>query len=262
MRRRTFLSACAASATAAQLEHGAILVQGAMDVEIEPLLAALQGRRSTQISAWTFWEGRIGAKRAVISRTEQGPINAVAATVIGIERYKPTLVINQGTAGAHNPELRLWDIVVGERTVDCSAYASEHADAGTGIQPAGWRPMAHRLRVDGQQLTPFPTFSGDARAIETATKITNPRGRVFRGTIGSAFQFTRELDMIASMRARYGSDSEDMESAFAHGASVGLKTRFLAIRMISDSEYHHPKFERAAGGYCAEFVVELLRNLP
>jgi len=204
----------------------------------------LEGRRTTQISAWTFWEGRIGAKRVVVSRTEVGPINVVAATFLGVERYKPMLIINQGTAGAHNPSLRLWDIVIGDRTVDYGAHTSEHADTGSGVHPARWKPDPHRLRLDGRQLTSFPTFSGDAPTIETATAMKNPRGRVFQGTIGSAFQYNRELDMIASIRARYGTYSEDMGSAFAHGAAIGLRTRFLAIRMISDSEYNHPTFER------------------
>ena len=68
--------------------------------------------------------------------------------------------------------------------------------------------------------------------------------------------------MIASIRTRYGTDSEDMESAFAHGAAIGLRTRFLAIRMISDSEHNHTTFKRVAGRYCGEFVVELIRRLP
>jgi adenosylhomocysteine nucleosidase len=261
MRRRTFLSTCAASAIASADTLATVLVQGALDVEIEPLLAALEGRQAKQISSWTFWQGRIGAKQVVVSRTEVGPINAVAATVLGIERYKPMLIINQGTAGAHNPELRLWDIVIGERTVDYSAYTSPHADAGSGIQPAHWKPDPHRLRLGGTQLTPFPTFSGDARTIQTATAMKNPRGRIFRGTVGSAYQVNREIDMIASIRERYETDSEDMESAFAHGAAIGLGTRFLAVRMISDSEYNHPAFERAAGQYCGEFVVDLVRRL-
>src|SRR5690242_15886569 len=178
MLRRTFLGACAASAIAFAGDPVEVLVQGAVDGELQPLLAALAGQKSTQISAWTFWEGRIGPRRVVVSRTDVGPINAVAATVLGIERYKPRLMINQGTAGAHNPTLRLWDIVLGERTVDYSAHTSEHADAGSGVHPERWRPDPHRLRVDGRQLTPFPAFNGDSRAIQAATAIPNPRGRV------------------------------------------------------------------------------------
>jgi adenosylhomocysteine nucleosidase len=239
-----------------------VLVQGALNIEIQPLLDALEGSRPVQTAAWTFWEGRIGRKRVVVSRTEMGPINAVAATALGIDRYKPRLVINQGTAGANNADLRLYDIVVGERTVDYSGYTSQHANAETGIHPDNWKPSAHSLRLDGKDLKPFPNFTGDAATLEIASAMKNPRGRVIRGTIGSAFQINREIDMIASIRARYGTDSEDMESAFAHGAAIGLGTRFLAIRMISDSEYTHPTFERSAGQYCAEFVLDLIRRLP
>lgn len=262
MLRRIFLGAFGVAAIASADDPIKLLVQGATDVELGPLLDALEGRQATQIAAWTFWEGRIGATRVAVSRTEVGPINAVAATVLGIDRYKPVLIINQGTAGAHNPALRLWDIVIGEKTVDYSAYTSESAGVGSGIHPARWKPDPHRLRLDGRQLTSFPTFAGDARTIEAVVAMNNPRGRVFRGTIGSAPQYNREVDMIANIRARYATDSEDMESAFAHGAAIGLGRRFLAIRMISDSEYNHPKLERAAGQYCAEFILELVSRLP
>jgi len=249
------------AAITGECSEEAVLVQGALDLELQPLVAALEGRREKQIASWTYWEGRIGGKQVVVSRTEMGPINAVAATVLGIEHYSPSLVINQGTAGAHNPGLHLWDIVLGERTVDYSAYSSTHADAGASVNPSRWKADPHRLRLDGNAVTSFANFSGDARAMEVAAKVKNPRGKVVRGTIGSAAQWNREIDMIASDRARYGTDSEDMESAFAHGAAVGLRTRFLAIRMISDSEYNHPTFERIAGKYCAEFVVQVVRSL-
>jgi len=263
MLRRNFLSVCSALAAGhADDPPELLLVQGAVDSELQPILNALEGRRTKQIAAWTFWEGTIGAKRVVVSRTEVGPINAVAATVLGIEHYQLSLVVNQGTAGAHNPALQVGDIVVGEKTVDYSAYTSDHRDAGTGIDPTRWVPDPHRLRLDGKQRTTFYTFSGDARAIEAAMAMKNPHGRIRRGTIGSAPQYNRELDMIAGIRARYGTDSEDMESAFAHGAATGLHTRFLAIRMISDSEYTHPQLQHDTGQYCNEFVLELLRKLP
>lgn len=239
-----------------------LLVQGAMDGELQPLLASLTNKRQIQVGAWTFWEGRIGRKHVVISRTEMGPINAVAATVIGIEHFHPRLVINQGTAGAHNPSLQLWDIVVGEQTTDYSAFKTAHGDAGTGLHMDRWEALAHLLRVDGANLTRYPHFQGDTATMAAALKVPNPRGRVVKGNVGSGYEFNRELDMIAWLHKTYSTDSEDMESAYAHGAAVGMKTPFLAVRIISDSEYSHPTFERIAGQYCAEFVLELIRSLP
>jgi hypothetical protein len=36
---------------------------------------------------------------------------------------------------------------------------------------------------------------------------------------------------------------------------------FLAIRIISDSEYTHPQYEEIAGQYCAEFVRDFIRAM-
>ena len=88
------------------------------------------------------------------------------------------------------------------------------------------------------------------------------RGRVRKGNIGSAFQFNRELDRLQWLRKTYGIDTEDMESAFAAGVATGMRVRFLAIRIVSDSEWNHPKFEPATAEVCAKFVVELIRSWP
>ena len=58
----------------------------------------------------------------MISRTEIGAINAAAATALGVERFQPAAVINQGNAGASNPDLALGDIVIGEKTTDYGAF--------------------------------------------------------------------------------------------------------------------------------------------
>src|SRR4030095_7672318 len=145
-----------------------IIVQGALDSELQPLLAALEGKEQIQIAAWTFWRGRIGAKRVVVSRTEVGPINAVAATTLAIVNFKPKLIINQGTAGANDPELKIFDIVVGEVTVDYGAFRSSHADAGKGIDMSRWTPLHHRLRIDGKERKAYPHFAGDEEAMRIA----------------------------------------------------------------------------------------------
>ena len=239
-----------------------LLVQGAMDMELQPLLNALENKQEHRLAAWTFWTGRIRSQTIVLSRTEIGPINAVAATVLGIEHFHPRTIINQGTAGAHNPDLKLWDIVVGERTVDHSGYKSDHGDEGTGTRPGErWKSQSHDLRLDNETFTHYATgFPGDPALIVAALGAKNPRGRVMKGVIGSAYQFNREIDHIRWLRQAYGTDTEDMESVFAAGAAAGFKVPFVAIRMVSDSEFSHPIFERIAGQYCAEFVLDLIRS--
>ena len=239
-----------------------IVVQGAVDTELQPLLAALEGREQLQIAAWTFWRGRIAGKTVVVSRTEVGPVNASTATTLAVVNFRPRLIINQGTAGAAIADLKLFDIVVGEATVDYGAFRSAHADAGAGVDLSRWAPMPHRLRLDGGERVAFDRFPGDPAAVEAALRIPNPRGRVVKGVIGTAFEFNREVDRLVWMNTTYGVVSEDMESAYAAGTAAGFRIPFVAIRVISDSEFHGTEFQPVAGEYCAAFVLDLVRRWP
>jgi len=239
-----------------------VVIQGAVDSEVAPLLESLTGATRIQIAAWTFWRGRLGGKTVVVSRTEVGPINAVAATTLAITTFRPRLIINQGTAGATDPDLRVFDIIVGEATVDYGGFLTEHADAGQGSNQAGWIRMMHRLRFAGIERIALPVFPGDPDVLAAALAQPYSHGRVLKGVIGSAFQFNREVDRLLWIREKYGAVSEDMESAFASGTAMGFSTPFLAIRIISDSDFYQPGIHPDAAGYCAEFVVRLIRQLP
>jgi adenosylhomocysteine nucleosidase len=95
----------------------------------------------------------------------------------------------------------------------------------------------------------------------TALATKYAHGRVLQRVIGSAFEFNREIDRLLWVRKTFGASSEDMESAFAAGAAVAFKTRFLAIRIISDSEFYAPQVQGAAGEYCAAFVLDVIKQL-
>jgi adenosylhomocysteine nucleosidase len=238
-----------------------IVIQGAVDRELQPLLEALVDKETIQIAAWTFWRGRLGGKRVVVSRTEVGPMNASVATALAVVTFRPRLIINQGTAGALDPRLKVFDIVAGEATVDYGAFRSTHADAGAGVSQARWTPLSHWLRPDGRERVEFKQFPGDPDAVAAALGTPNPRGRVVKGVIGSSYEFNREIDRITWVGKTYGAITEDMESAFAAGAATGFGVRFIAIRTISDSEFYSPEVQWSAGEHCAAFVVEVVKRI-
>lgn len=151
-------------------------------------------------------------------------------------------------------------IIIGESAVDYGAFRSAPAKKGEGVQQSRWSPMFHRLRLDGVARLSFERFPGDEGMLKAALAMKHAHGRVLKGVIGSAFEFNREIDRLLWVRKTYGAWSEDMESAFAAGAAIGFKTRFLAIRIISDSEFYAPEIQGNAGEYCAAFVVDLIKS--
>ncbi|MBQ6759195.1 MAG: hypothetical protein IJP42_08995, partial [Selenomonadaceae bacterium] len=110
-----------------------ILIEGAMNTETEILIRALKNPVAYRELSYLFVAGTYKDYPVVIVRTEIGVANSAASTALAIKKFNPVAVINHGTAGGHDPALKIGDIIIGERSFDNSAYRSAYSAAGTGI---------------------------------------------------------------------------------------------------------------------------------
>jgi adenosylhomocysteine nucleosidase len=259
-----FLAGCAPQAVQAPASSPQvdILVQGAELTELGPLISALENRRETAIASWYFWEGSISGKRVVVSLTEVGPMNASVATTLAIERWKPRVILNQGTSGAHDPHLKVHDIVLGVRNVEFGAFKMAPAGRGQGVSLKRIQPTTTKLRLGRlDNRVPFREFPGSMDIATQALRLKYDHGKVLVGAVGSAHQWNRELDRLDWLRQTYGTDTEDMESAYVAAVAYAFKIPFLSIRIVSDNEYHGAEFVRETGTACSAFVLNLIRHL-
>ncbi len=79
-----------------------ILIQGAMDVEVEYLIDNLKQIENKIVDGYEFFIGKLNGEDIVVSKTNIGIINASVSTILGIKEFKPNIIINQGTVG------RIW----------------------------------------------------------------------------------------------------------------------------------------------------------
>ena len=75
-----------------------------MNIEIEEMKEELDNIENRIIDGFEFFVGKLEGVPIVISKTNVGLIDSGLATFIGIKEFKPSLIINQGTAR------RLWRI--------------------------------------------------------------------------------------------------------------------------------------------------------
>ena len=94
-----------------------LLLQGAMDIEMQDMVKALTDAETVDIDNYHFVRGMLGGYPVVVSRTEQGISNAAVTTALAMQHFDPVAVINQGTSGGHDPALHTFDIVLGETSV-------------------------------------------------------------------------------------------------------------------------------------------------
>ena len=244
----------------AALSQAPIAIQGAVDTELGPLVTAVGNPEPVDIQGFRFWEGEIDGTGVVISRTEVGMVHAAMATTILIREYAPRLIINQGTAGGVNPELVRGDIVLGKASVPFGAFRTSHRKQGEGVDIERWEVLPRLLRK-GDERVRFESFTTDPDLLARASKVPYTGGKLFSGVVGAADQWNREIDKLQWAHEVFGIDSEDMESAAVHQVAHIYGVPFLAVRIISNSEYHDQEFRPELGSDCANFVITVVKAL-
>ena len=222
-----------------------ILVQGAMQEEIELLARMLPGGRWTEQKGYSFYETGLHETKIILSLTQVGILHACISTMLGIERYKPDALINQGTAGGHVRTLEIGDIVIGETAVYINSMQSPIRKKGAGSNALEWIPLEPKL-VRAAEQTPYA-------------------GTLLRGRLGSGDLFSRETDRIDLLHAQFGQLCEDMESAAVYKVCHLYRIPVIGIRIISNNEltgrHEAPELFRQAQEKLQGFLYRYLQAL-
>jgi adenosylhomocysteine nucleosidase len=242
-----------------------IVIQGAMPVETQELVAALASPAEQQVQGWTFWTGTLGGYPVVISKTQKGMSNAAAATALAIERFHPRAIVNQGTAGGHDAVLRVSDIVIGTASVNIGAFKTDTRGKGDGSDFAGWHPM-DLIRTEGSagqdpNAWVMRRFAGDPALLAAAASVKDRHrtGRVVEGVIGSSDVWNSELDRIQRLHDEYGTTVEEMETSAAAQVAEMSRVPFLGIRVVSNNITNGGLYDGQSATACQQFVLEVVR---
>jgi len=243
-----------------------VVVQGAMDVEIKKLAGTLENVKEEKVQGWTFWSGTLDGYPVVISKTLKGVSNAAAATVLAAERYHPVAIINQGTAGGHEPGLHVFDIVLGTDAVNLGSFKTGYRAPGQGSNFADWVPL-DLMRSEGSagqdpDARSMRRFHGDEGLLAAARKARGlyRKGRVVEGVIGSSEIWNSEIDRIRGFHDRFGTTAEEMETASAAQIAGLFQIPFLGIRVVSNNITNGGTYDAATGEACQEYVYDVVRG--
>ncbi|WP_281975386.1 5'-methylthioadenosine/S-adenosylhomocysteine nucleosidase [Halobacillus litoralis] len=252
-------------------EQKPIIVQGPMPIEAENFAEKLNNVEEEKSGTFVFYKGTVDDYPVIVTKTGKGMENTAAATAVAIEKYDPAAIINQGTSGGHDPELHVFDIVLGERTTNIGSLKTAHKEDGEGIEPRDWIPMDLMASEGSAGEDPdaenIRYFEGDETLLEAANAVkdTHEKGKVVEGTIGSADVWNNEVDRIQWFHEKYGTSVEEMEGAAAAQIAKAYETPYLGIRILSNNKVnggeYNPNTAEANQDYVYEVVKEYISTI-
>lgn len=89
---------------------------GAMAEEVKMLSLALEDADSFEIGGIDFFTGKIKGHEVILSESGIGKVNAAITTALLIDRFKPDVVLNIGSAGGVRSEMEVGDLLISTET--------------------------------------------------------------------------------------------------------------------------------------------------
>lgn len=189
---------------------------GAMDEEIFELKKIIDIKEEKEILGVIFYQGLLNNKEVVLVKSKIGKVASSFVTTLLVSNYKLDYIINIGTCGAVNKELKYLDIVVSNKLlyhdVDVCAFGYAY----------------------GQMAQCAPYFETDRTLMEKAKKFNN----VHVGDLVCGDEFVDDSFKMVNKIQQYFSDYQvlacDMESAAIAHVCTLANVPFIVIRTISD----------------------------
>jgi adenosylhomocysteine nucleosidase len=230
---------------------------GAMEAEVTLLRNALEQAENKSIGDFEFFTGTLLGKPVVLLRCGIGKVNAAVGCALLINQYKPSAVINTGSAGGIDPSLSFGDLIISDgisyHDVDITAF--NYVPGQIPGMPAVF-PVPEKL---------INLAENAVDELKQESILPSTLNHV-RGLIGSGDVFMHDPQRIAVVRELFPKmRAVEMEgAAIAHTCNL-FKIPALIIRALSDiagteSPIKFSEFLPIASKHSAELVRRIIKN--
>lgn len=222
---------------------------GAMEEEIEILKASIEHLKEETHLGFSFYSGELKGKSVTLLKSGIGKVNAAIGTTLLIEKFKPSHIINTGSAGGFDTSLNVGDVVVSTDVLyhDVDVTAFGYAPGQMAGMPATYTPNAELIKLAETHLDKLENIQTVAGKIASGDVFMADPARVEQ--VKTTFPDVKAVEMEAA--------------AIAHTCYVA-GVPFIVFRSISDipgkegNNLTFEEFVKIAGKHSAHMVMEMV----
>lgn len=195
-----------------------LAIMGAMEEEIEPLLAYFEKVNVVEFANNKYYEVSYNDLDIVIAYSKIGKVFASLTAATMIEKFGCDTLLFSGVAGGINSELQIGDLIIADKLcqhdLDITAFG----------HPNGYVPGGKVFIETTKYLR------------EIAIKVANENDlKVIEGTIATGDQFVHSSERKDFIQNTFKADALEMEGASVAVVCDALNIPFFILRAISDS---------------------------
>lgn len=226
-----------------------LAIMGAMEEEIEPLLAHFDNVNKVEFANNTYYEVNYKGLDIVIAYSKIGKVFASLTAATMIEKFSCDTLLFSGVAGGINPELKIGDLIIADKLcqhdLDITAFG----------HPAGYVPGGGVFVETSKELREI--------AIEVARE--NDL-KVIVGTIATGDQFVHTTERKNFIESTFKADALEMEGASVAVVCDALNVPCFVLRAISDTAdmdagFDFDEFLKTSAINSANYLLKIVDKL-
>jgi len=226
-----------------------LAIMGAMEEEIEPLLAHFENVNVVEFANNKYYEVSYNGLDIVIAYSKIGKVFASLTATTMIEKFGCDTLLFSGVAGGINPELKIGDLIIANKLcqhdLDITAFGHPH-----GYVPGG------NIFVESSQILN-----------DVAKKVADNNGlKVIEGIIATGDQFVHSSDRKNFIESTFKADALEMEGASVAVVCDALNVPFFILRAISDTAdmdagFDFDEFLKSSAKNSANYLIKIVDEL-
>jgi adenosylhomocysteine/aminodeoxyfutalosine nucleosidase len=226
-----------------------LAIMGAMEEEIEPLLAHFKDVNIVEFADNKYYEVNYHGLEIVIAYSKIGKVFASLTAATMIEKFACDTLLFSGVAGGINPSLKIGDLIIADKLcqhdLDITAFGHPH-----GFVPGG---------------DVFVETSKELR--EAAIKVASNNGlKVLEGTIATGDQFVHSTEKKEFIESTFQADALEMEGASVAVVCKALDVPCFILRAISDTAdmdagFDFDEFLKSSAVESANYLIKIVDEI-
>ena len=226
-----------------------LAIMGAMQEEVEPLLAFFDDVKETVYANNKYFEVNYNGLDIVIAYSKIGKVFASLTASTMIQKFGCDTLLFSGVAGGINPKLEIGDLIIADKLcqhdLDITAFGHPH----------GYVPEGNVFIETDESLRKI--------AIEVAK---DKNLKVIEGTIATGDQFVHSSERKEFIESTFNADALEMEGASVAVICDALNVPFFILRAISDTAdmeagFDFEEFLKSSAKISANYLIEIVKKI-